>query len=94
MIKIKYRRLVVEVDVERPQLCSCCLRKMPKIDFHHYKYAFKTSEVRLDPSLALLNGDFLCYPCHQVADALRIVESHKETVGKLQDLIFDGELIS
>ena len=66
--------------------CEVC-GKEGKIDFHHYKYAYKTSEVRKDPQLALENTIMLCYTHHKIADAMRILDSHLYEVHKIGRVI-------
>ncbi|MHA1852592.1 MAG: hypothetical protein ACTSUF_03685 [Candidatus Heimdallarchaeaceae archaeon] len=82
MIKIKYRRAIIKVNAKRRKTCEICGRQ-GKIDFHHTKYAYKTSEVRKNPQLALENTLQLCYPCHKIADAIRIILSNPEITLKI-----------
>lgn len=72
-IKVCYRRAVFSVQADKPQTCQCCGKK-GKIDLHHWKYDFKTSEVRKNKQLALKNTSWLCFTCHRYADAIRAVD--------------------
>lgn len=73
-MKIKYRRIFVDVPIEKPKVCPCCsITPKPRgMNLHHWKYEFKTKEVRENPLLALKNTTWLCYSCHRVADAMRV----------------------
>jgi len=87
-IRIKYRRARFTVEAERKTTCEVC-GKGGKIDFHHCKYAYKTSEVRKNPQLALENTAQLCYNCHRIADCIRMLAEHPEDTRKAQKLLDD-----
>jgi hypothetical protein len=80
--KIKYRRATFTVEGEKSDTCQSCHKKPHKsgLHFHHRKYAYSTKEVRKNPQLALENTIQLCWYCHRVADALRVVESNPSIV--------------
>jgi hypothetical protein len=87
-VRVKYRRASIDVgDIDKPKICGCCNRGekegIHKIDLHHWIYAYKTSEVRKDHRLALKNTSWLCVPCHNVGDSLRIIMEHVDTAEKL-----------
>ena len=86
-MKIRYRRITVEVEGERPKKCCVCEKEFKKIDMHHFKYAYKTDEVRKNPQLALENTIPVCYYCHRIADALRKIEENEERVDKINQEI-------
>lgn len=85
-VRVKYRRLRVWVECDKPDKCQCCLTRAKKIDLHHWIYAYKTEEVRKNPQLALDNATWLDYPCHQVADALGKVLKDPKRVRVLERL--------
>ena len=69
-VRVRYWRAAFTVSVEKPSICECCGRK-GRLECHHWKYAYKTSEVRKNPQLALENTSWLCFTCHRIADAYR-----------------------
>ena len=81
-MKIQYRRITVQVSGDRPKVCPVCNHTHTKkgkpltIQMHHTRYAYKTSEVRRNPLLALENTVPCCYTCHRILDACRIVNTH------------------
>jgi len=87
-MKLKYKRAIIKVNGERPHYCNICGRagKPRGMQFHHFKYAYMVSEVRKNPILAVENTIFICFRCHQVANAFRICQENKEVVEKLKDL--------
>jgi len=87
MIYIKYRRASIKVDIERPKTCSCCGKTQKKIDYHHWIYAYPTDEVRKNPQLVLDNGNWLCFTCHNIANALKhVMNTHPVVIEKLKKL--------
>ena len=80
---IKYRRATFTVEGTKPTTCEVC-GKSGKIDGHHMKYAYKTSEVRKNHQLALENVIWLCFRCHMVGDAVRIVDDNEDTALKIR----------
>jgi len=82
-MRILYRRSQFTVDWNKPKNCQACGNDGGKhgCNCHHYKYEFKTTEVRKNPELLKKNTIWLCFPCHRVADAMRIVdESHDKAI--------------
>lgn len=69
-IRLRYRRLRVAVSMEKPLWCEACGNR-GRLEFHHFKYEFSTAQVRGWPELVGLNGVWLCYRCHILADAMR-----------------------
>lgn len=72
--RVRYRRIRVTVQGERPVQCAACprhLHKGWKIELHHYAYMYTTAEVRKNPQLALENTVPFCYHCHKLADAIK-----------------------
>ena len=66
-----YRKLRVWMKKPpRKGICEACGRK-GRTNMHHWRYAYKTSEVRKNPELAIDNTTELCYYCHRLADAIR-----------------------
>jgi len=86
-MKIKYRKLTVEVEGERPKKCSICGKEFKKIDLHHFKYEFTTEQVRKNPQLALKNTIPVCYYDHRIADAIRKVMDNPERSKKIAKLL-------
>ena len=92
-MKIKYRRATIEIkNFIKPNKCECCGKELgkecKKLDFHHWKYAYNTEEVRRNHLLALNNTTILCFRCHQIANALKkVIETEEKTLNKLFNLI-------
>lgn len=89
---IKYKTTVFKVNGEKPVCCHVC-GKTPKakgLHGHHTKYEYSVNEVRKNHELAKENVIFLCFFCHRVCNAFRIVEENKEIVSKLSLLIAKG----
>ena len=86
---IRYKRISVKVDGEKPKVCACCgLKPKPRgIHMHHTKYEYTIKQVKRNHELAKKNTIPLCYACHRVANAMRICEEHKKKVEKLKKLI-------
>ena len=82
-MKLKYRRLTVEVDFVRPKKCCVCEKTFKKIDMHHWKYAYKTDEVRKNPQLALHYTIPVCFYCHRIADAFRKLTENADRSDKI-----------
>lgn len=74
-MKVKYRKIYVEVPgYKKGVKCECC-GKIPKprgINLHHWVYAYTTKEVRENPKLAIKNTSLLCFACHRIGDAIRV----------------------
>ena len=86
MFKIKYRRATVTLkDNPRKGWCECCGRK-GKTGCHHFRYAYKTKEVRKKPILALDNTAELCFLDHRIANALQLIERYPQRVEVLKAL--------
>ena len=92
-IKIKYRRSHFTVKVPdnyemKCEIPGCNRSNNPKgIHHHHYKYEFKTKEVRKNPQLALKNTIKLCFFHHRIADAIRFLLDNQEEAVKVIDKI-------
>ena len=86
-MKIKYRRITVEVPRERPKKCAICGKEFKKIDLHHFRYEFTTKQVKENPELALKNTIPLCYYDHRIADAIRKVMDNPERSKKIADIL-------
>jgi len=89
MIKIKYKNAIVKHEGIKPTTCEVCGRqgKPRGMQYHHFKYAYGVEEVRKRPELAFHNTIFVCFPCHKIADAIRITEKNPETAKKIRELI-------
>ncbi len=86
-MKIKYRRLTVNLPEEiKPTICVVCGRAGNKIDHHHYYYSYETKDVKKKPILVLDNTINVCFPCHLIADAVRITVEHKEISEKIRKM--------
>jgi hypothetical protein len=88
-MKIKYKRISVEVEGEKPKVCRCCEKEVKQrgLHLHHTSYDYSTDEVRNNHSLALRNTVWLCYHCHRIANAMRICDENYEKTLKLIELI-------
>lgn len=99
MYWIKYKRIRVKVLGDKSTQCECCL-KTPKprgMHTHHWKYEFTIKEVARNPELAKKNSTSLCYKCHRVANAMRIVEEEFKRVHvleKLREKIYESNRIN
>ena len=96
MRKVRYRRAVIVVP-DAPPLnvrCECC-GKQHKISTHHFVYLYTTKEVRANPNLALLNTVHVCFPCHRVANAEKLLQETKPEIrAKLSKLQLEKTGIS
>lgn len=72
-IRITYRHARVMVGLEKTGYCLVCYDK-GRTEMHHVKYAYTTKEVRAHHQLALDNTVELCFRCHRIANAIRIVD--------------------
>ncbi len=78
-MKVKYRRSVFTVsNKHKPERCAACGAMNCKLDMHHYAYVYTTAEVRKDHELAVENTIPLCFHCHMLADALRIIGANTD----------------
>lgn len=77
--RVLYRRARVSVDALRPCMCQACGR-IGRVELHHWRYAYQTKVVRKMPQLALDNTTWLCFACHNVADAVRKVADASVTL--------------
>ena len=86
-LQVLYRRKKFVVDWNRPRTCQACGNDSGKngCQCHHYKYEFKTEEVRKDHDLLKKNTIWLCFPCHRVADAMRIVDTNHDKAIKIRE---------
>jgi len=83
-VSYRGKQVVVSVPYKiRKGKCKACPRK-GFTSLHHWKYAYKIDEIRKNKLLALKNTTELCYPCHELANALRKVsEANLKLVDKL-----------
>lgn len=78
------KRLTVMVPYpENPRegKCDACGRKIQDgaittTQLHHWIYAYRHATIKKNPLLVLENCNEFCYPCHQLADALRALVGH------------------
>jgi hypothetical protein len=89
---ITYRGKQVKVDVPysiRKGICECCGKKGFTAR-HHWKYIYKTKEVKKNPLLALENTTELCFgreKCHDVANAISLIHrTNQKIIDKLKKL--------
>jgi hypothetical protein len=75
---IKYKRVRVKVEGDKPTICECCLKKPNIIQCHHWVYRYSKKEVLENPNLTLKNTNFLCYFCHRIANSLRVEFENNE----------------
>ncbi len=90
--RLRYRRTVITLECDKPEICQCCEKQRNKIDLHHIKYEFSTAEVRKNPELILKNTLWLCFHCHMIADAIRKIDEQPELYNKLVWLKFKSEV--
>jgi len=81
--RMRYQSIFVWFKVDpRTGICVSCGKSIHKgeiktTQMHHYRYAYKPATVRKNPKLALEHTIELCYGCHPVADALRLLFERK-----------------
>jgi hypothetical protein len=98
-LKLRYRQTTINLpDMTRPSRCACCSRthtqkgKPLQIQLHHFRYVYPTKTVKQFPMLALENTVPLCFKCHRVADAVRVVATNFwDVVVKLAEMKEKGE---
>ncbi len=80
---VRYQTVTVYFDhpVNR-NICDTCGKSAEKGEIkntqgHHWIYAYRPETVKKNPELALENRSELCYFCHKIADALRILSELK-----------------
>ena len=75
---IKYKRIRVKVEGDKPLICECCCKAPNVPQTHHWIYAYLKKEILENPELAKKNSNTMCYNCHLIANALRIVLENPE----------------
>lgn len=84
--------VVVLPEDPRKGICEACGKskhagEIKVTALHHWWYAYKPATVKQNPYLVLENTSELCYGCHQVADAIRMLiyarPNRVANVGKL-----------
>jgi hypothetical protein len=54
---------------------------------HHLTYAYSSNEVKNNPELAKENVIWVCYHCHKVSNAIRIMIENPAKSAKILNLI-------
>ena len=68
---LSYHRLKLKFSKNpRTGFCMAC-GKRAYTNIHHWRYAYTYTEIRADNRLAMRNTTELCYPDHDLGDALR-----------------------
>jgi len=68
---VSYKRVRAKIKWNpRRHVCECCGAK-GWTSLHHWKYAYSSAEVRKDNTLAVHYTTELCFPCHELANAMR-----------------------
>ena len=68
---LSYHRLKLKLNFNpRSGICKACGRR-GFTNIHHWRYAFTYPEIYRNNKLALLNTTELCYPDHDLGDAMR-----------------------
>ncbi len=86
---IRYRKARITVDVDykiRTGICQCCMQKA-HTHLHHWKYEYKTKDVRKNPVLALKHTTELCYACHRIANAINLIQTKPKKFVKLKFVV-------
>jgi hypothetical protein len=52
---------------------SVTMGEIKVTQIHHWVYAYKNETVQKNPLLVLENTVEVCFPCHQIADGLRMI---------------------
>lgn len=77
----------------RKGVCEACRKskwrnEIKNTALHHWWYAYSPKTVREHPLLALENTSELCYYCHQLADAIRMLfYAHPKRVAQVAELL-------
>jgi hypothetical protein len=89
-MRIMYKRKQFAVEWEKPKNCEACGLVSPGkfgTNCHHYLYEFTTAQVRENPELIKKNTIWLCFPCHRVADAIRVRDDNYARALKIEEMI-------
>jgi len=67
----------------REGICEACERRIDKKEInvtalHHWIYRYKHNTIKKDPLKALENNSEVCFFCHKLADALRVLFTVRE----------------
>ena len=84
--KLYYQGHKVTVYTDEPIRigeCQACHKKVGEgikfTQLHHYRYAYRWETVKKNPVLALAYTIELCFYCHRIADAVRMINQVKNT---------------
>ena len=71
--RLNYHRLRLKLKKNpRDQVCECC-NFHGWTNIHHWRYAYTYTQIRDNNALALENTTELCFPCHLIGNAMRIL---------------------
>ena len=77
----------------RKGVCDACGKSKEQGEIkitalHHWYYQYATKTVRENPVLALDNTNELCFPCHELGDAIRaLLYAHPKRVAQVAMLL-------
>lgn len=91
---VTYEKTTIMVPLSEPPrdgLCDGCKRTVKDgikvTQIHHFKYQYRLPLVKEKPELAMKNTAELCYSCHRIGDALRVMLWNKEeNIHKIVDV--------
>jgi len=91
---VTYEKETIMVPLSEPPrdgICDGCKRSVKEgikvTQIHHFKYQYRLPLVREKPQLAMHNTAELCYACHRIGDALRVLLWNKiENIDKVVDV--------
>ena len=87
--RLNYHRLRLKLKKNpRDQVCECC-NFHGWTNIHHWRYAYTYAQIRENNSLALRYTTELCFRCHMIADAIRVVEEAKEQHPKIVRKLYE-----
>lgn len=85
--RIRYKTYTATVSGTKPKKCQVCGKTPKLLQGHHTCYEYPVAQVRKNPDLAKQNVIWLCYHCHRIANALRVVFENKWKSDKLMEII-------
>lgn len=90
---IRYRRTTVKVSFNpRSGRCVVFGHRANKTDRHHWRYAYPTEKVKLDPALALDNSVEVCFRHHLLGNSLK--DFYDYSLEETLAMVFSMDVVS